>query len=93
MLGLTKVEKKYIQLNVKPDVIVPKGGLTWEQRVMRDELEGEMRLRRERPKAEITLKIYSCSVRQKKAKQEKHEIQIGCIRPGFTFYKTLVWYT
>ena len=87
MLGLTKVEKKVINLNIRKEVKIPKGGLTWEQRVLRDEFEAELRLRRERPKGMVH---YERAIRKA---QVRHEVQIGCIRAGFTFYKTIVWFT
>lgn len=87
MLGLTKVQKKVIKVRISKNVNIPKGGLTWEQRVLRDEFEAEMRLRRERPKMTVNYK------RTVQVAQVRNEIQIGCVRPGFTFYKTVVWFT
>lgn len=84
ILGYTKVTKKKINLKIRKDVKIPKGGLTWEQRVLRDEFDAEMRLKREKKKYD---KYGNRRI------PVRHEYQIGCVRTGFTFYKTLVWFT
>jgi hypothetical protein len=93
ILGYTKVVKKKISLKVTKDVKIPTNGLTWEQRILREQ---EDRERREQKIIAYLMADRAASkVREKvaKARKVKHEFQVGCVRDKFTFYKTLVWYT
>jgi hypothetical protein len=93
MLSYTKVEKKKINLRVTKDVKIPTHGLSYEERVRREQ---EAMEERERKMIAYLMSAKEASrVREKvaKAKKVKHEFQVGCVRDKFTFYKTLVWYT
>jgi hypothetical protein len=92
ILSYTKVKRKYIHLKSRPDVIIPKGGLSYEERlrreqVIRDKSEQDYIhfLMRDRPTKKDRIKVA-------KPKRVLHQIEIGCVRAGFTFYKTLSWY-
>ncbi len=93
ILGYTKVVKKKVSLRITKDVKIPTNGLSYEERIRREQ-EGIER-REQKVIAYLMADRAASKVRERvaKAKKVKHEFQVGCVRDKFTFYKTLVWYT
>jgi hypothetical protein len=92
ILSYTKVKKKYIHLKSTPDVKIPKGGISYEERLRREQV-----IRDKSEQDWITFLMAEKPTRKHRIKPEKpkrilHQIEIGCVRTGFTFYKTLSWW-
>jgi len=96
ILSYTKVKKKKMhQCRSTPDVKIPKGGISYEERARREEA---VRLKSEKDwiaylMADRKQSRPTRTPRQPaKAPKVKMEWVVGCVRAGFTFYKTLTWY-